>query len=1005
MRLLLISLPNDLLVLILQYLDGTDIVRLVCTGNSAILTRLRRLQAFQLTIPKHVGPIDWVKSIALISQFDPLISLSLIAGNAHQPPLRALKSTLLPTTLRDLELRFRGAVTAFATHPAMFSHLQSLESLNIEQRSSLSSKHVCIGLLSLPKSLTRLRVWATAHDPLKAEFSIPEDMEYPEPRFWIHSTHVEALTAIRKVTDFKSNVRVKRVFDVDSYGSQDIVNELNNRIANEKGFENASERVTAHNMLESANSPFFGSFGLLAHFNLTHLYLMLAEATRAVDCTLLPPSLVELSIFVEPRLYRGYSLATNVAYINYMNFKFLKVLRMGQFEDNTWSWLLNLSGSLRRLYCHLVPPSKEHLPAILETLECRNDDHLEKEIFQLIPALLVEFEIMEFLNANYTPAPTPIPSELVHCFTSVQNTRISHARTAPVPPPFPFVDYEVKKNSMFWPPGAKRVIAHRLVPYYSSEAMYQPYCDFLTLEASVATEERRSKSKNSETPNDSFQLHDLEISSSTSSSSTIDKQHSSVSSPYILSGGHEMSNKIFENFHFRPSTLTSLQVNSEFSANHLCMIPCTLRELRVSAPADDIWTSLCFRANTRFPELSIVSIRNSQFPIDLPSCPPTVHTLEIDKLEPFSINCKDLVTLRHLRVFDTPISWSDLEYLPPCLESLEIEIIKKFDFTIPDTKPLFPVSLRHLQFTISDIASNNPFDSLQKFGCPFRTQSFTLSGFLEDESRFYKHILKGLDSLTSLSIPSVDSPILLSSYQSKDVRVGLKYGRLRLWLRSWLSLRIPFYGLFSDPQPVFWCTLTRQRIQSNLSSCKSLTNIVWTPKAHLLVENYLLYQYYLESRGILHEFDCETRKKFSLMFFHAVAAIPMVAAGLLVTGIKAGYRFIFASKEIPQKTIESVAHRLDLPWIRIWFCISAVSTIALAWKENFGGGTQEKRSLWTNARNVALHLVNSKDRLAPILVGAGLVYLLIPILFPSKTTFWIVEASLLAVSSLLGSRR
>lgn len=968
--------------------------------------RLKRLRTFELVVPKTAGHIDWVKCTALLPHFRKLTALFVTAGNDFQPAIRALEPSILPTTLTELKLRFCGVVDTFASSPAMFSHLKTLESLNIEQRASLTTEEACIGLLELPKSLTRLRVWATNYELPRAPFSMISDLENPNVRLTIESTHVESLFTLGKVLDFRTNLLTKK----------------------------------------TSPPPFFeGQIMPATGLKMTHLFLSLEY--KVVDFALLPPTLLQICVFVRKDLRHSLNVAHNLDRVNYQSFPQLQVLIIGKDAIRSvmpWSWVADLPQSLRKLDCPLIPLSDPQLlQEVLSTLESRNDDYFNhvgdnERPRRFVPALITSFEI-----SCHVPSRLSIPVELIHCFPSLEEALIS--RTCH--DVSPSVHYKVgkcsesEKNDFVWPPGVKRITSNRLELIEPFHSMYSPFCEFLARETSMAIEERDLKSSISKNSSNSSQPNDYETSPSSSSSNRALNLLTSPSSHLSFSGRQEKAITFSNRFNFCASTMTSLSVNFGFGADHLVLLPFTIRELRIDSCRGDIWSELCVLATTRFPDLEIVSLLSTMphYAI-IEHCPSSVRELELSIVNMNSFDGRHLANLRILTIKNTALEWESLAFLPPFLESLDIKLAKKFDFSNLSSQSPFPRTLQHLRFCITELNSIISYNPTADATCAFRTEALSLSSFLEEESRFYRYILQGLDRLTSISVPLVPSTKLLRHYERRKFFAGLSHGRWLNAIRYYLVLRIPFYSLFAGAKVETTLTshvLWRRRVQTLFGSCNSLSSIATSSGVGLDDNSPFLLQCYMDSRRLRHNLNCEETMKDSPFAAYAFGTIPIVVLCLGALGARS--IISYTSGWLPTHTLSQVVSNLtqtslsgswwsricsiSLPsfasnsvlakpmnWRRTWFVLNAISAvftaIQLEQTQAFGAGSRSLLQMLQNAAHVVMQI---KQHYFPELswlheyawLGIVTVYLffpfVFPIFYPSKTNFFIIEFSLLAI--------
>lgn len=1056
MKLLLFSLPNDILDPILAYLDGTDLAHLFCSGCPAIHARLWRLQAFRYTIPKSRGPIDWVKCTSLIPRFEVLSSVILVASNPIQPCMHALELSLLPSTLTNLELRFRGIVDEFAAQPTLFSHLKNLESLNIEQRDRIASISTCVWLLELPKSLLRLRIWAISADAAKPGNNLLKDMTSRDTRLWIYSAHVDALVAVGKVVDFKSNLSAMKSFVDEPESTKSIVEEVNKRASNiEHSEKSAESQYTEKRLFEIADYPFFGVFGSGWRLNLTHLNLALGVATRHLDFALLPPCLVEICVSVEPWLNRRPNRIANVDHVNYRNFRYLRVLALGEYtgcESLTWSWVSELPQSLQKLQFPFVPIFDQlALQELANTFESRNNEYFNRiendinGVHRLVPALLKEF-IMT--STPPTARALPIPPEIIHCFSSIKEANISETINFSVPsiPTLGRNLSKTEKNGCIWPVGLERINADNFVVTPSSTAMIDAYSAFLAHEASMKMEENNSKSQFSNSSPSSSQSSDAEASPSSSSSLVSQNLNTSSSSHWTFSGGQDRLNKFPNVFNFCASTLTSLTVYSGFDVSHVDVLPFTLQEIRLTVFNGDVWSTLCDLAvnHRRLPNLSIIALLRrhlSIFPANISTCPPTVHTLELHGVVLHDFNATHLINVRKLAITYPPLPWSVLHLLPPHLESLEFEMSEKIYLSHLSSESPFPRSLQHLHIGAPDentSSAPSPFDIA---GCPFKVRYDSLPIFLDDEARFYRNILQGLDSLTSISLPFPQSIIVLSHFRGDVTFRILKLSFWRRALHYWMYLRLPFYGFFYNhlekvlpPTEVLTQRRVKNCIFDNAKGGNTLSAIKWHPYKHAETGDfrYLPIQTYFDLRGIDHRLQCERSHEDEVpaVITQVVTILPALTVSLVKVSLSAIYALysrwnsspetqilenISNSAKIADSTLlgtlvapftrilpSSVLEGLStsypmlksIPWLRIWFILSAYSTFAVTWRTCESRQHSTVRALSTRNRVKKLFTDLLHDRPGQIWLALALCHIFFPILFPSKTTFWLLEASI-----------
>lgn len=1042
------SLPADPLALILDYVDGTDIVRLFCCGDAPLCARLKRFKAFRVQIPKDSGHIDWVKSSALIPRFDALTSISLISGFDHQPYTRALEPSVLPTTLTELTLRFSGIVNTFARRPAMFSHLTKLESLDIEQRSRLASFKKCIWLLDLPNTITRLRIWATTFKDQDRNQSFCKDMENPDNRLWIHSTHIEALIALRKVVDFKSNVSSMRGFAAELDSSEYILKEVNKKIAEKKDDQNgAAKPISMEHMCIKEKSPFFSIIGSGPSFNLTRLQLSLGCITRTVNMELLPSSLVEICIFDISGVQRGSCPLENLEYIDFINFPYLETLIIGKhsvIQAMPWSWLIKMPQSLRRFDSPLLPPADDlEMQELVSTLESRNFDYHHNiggrdGSLRFVPALITEFQISSLIRP--TPEHAAVPFEVIHCFPSLKGAHLSRTNNMEAQSLL-FKTRNGSKSENFgwiWPPGLQHVAADSLAIIRSSEAMYNPFKEFLIRESMMAAEERRLNSEISKISSDSSSSNRRESYPASSYSQGDYQRHTSQPQHWTFSQGRQALNKFPNPFNFCASTLTSLTVRSGFTSEQVSLLPYTLQKLWLKSYLGDVWTELCRPQPDRFPHLSDVSLLgHSLYMTSIRECPPTITTLDVQKVDTLAFDCKHLVNLRNLRIRKSSLDWSAIERLPPHLESLVVKFKGKISMPELSAQASFPRSIRLLHFGVSDEISNNPPNPRVKAGYPFVLRELTLSSFLEDESRFYTHMLQGMDSLTSLSVPLIPHDSLMSHFAT-DAKFLSKKATVRHTLYHWLLLRIPFYGYFSKSpgalnvaSGAFHDDLWRKRFSDCFANRKSLARIKNSGDSERYANPAELpTQIYFEMSGVKHYFAgvYPFRSRLPPVLLHGFSPIPILLYNILV------YCYNFVSSwwkssltldaNLPTATEKFFASLVpdayapivySFPWIRTWFILSALSTAALSWRTLSGGfdllaesftpegNANSSRDytfpLWKRVYRCAKRIVS--DRAGSIALVCASAAVLIPIAFPSKWAFGNVEGALLVSVALL----
>lgn len=1044
MKLRLFRLPDDLLVPILAYVDSIGIVRLFCSGDASLRARLKRLQTFVYVVPKNVGHIDWIKCSALIPYFDRLISVSLIAENPIHQTIRALDLSILPTTLKKLELRFCGILNLFAGVPTMFSHLTDLESLIVEQRSRLSDKETCIWLLDLPPSLTSLCIWETL---TPTYYTVQDDTENANTRLWCYSIQVEVLTALRNVLDFKSNLQLRATYPE----RKSLVEEINDLIDSKRSSsELPLARFSMNNLVESFVRPYFEAMNQYSSLNLTCLCLTLGAVSKVIDFALLPPTLVEICILVPPFLSHIHRLAQRFDHLNYRNFPNLRVLVLGKYYniyDISWSWITQLPQSLRVLKCNL-PPTIEDDTAIQEfvsTLESRNYEYFNQPDASqysrpFVPALLEEFE--NFRSSDFLEHAT-IPQAAVHCFSSLKKIHLSQRyRLAPA------TLYSVGRNGWnseivdwVWPPGVKHVVAGNFSLIYLSESLSKAFSEFLTREASTAITETTSKSRFSKISSSSSQDDVFEFSPRSSSSQLSLHQHSSSSPNRTHFEVQGDSNKFPKRFNFCASTLTHLSVDAGFSEAHLAILPYTIRELRLKFTGGDVWTKLCKLAPSRFSYLTSISLLGATLHrVDISKCPTTVEYLAAYPM-PF-FDCRHLVNLRDLRISKSSLSWETLEALPPHLESLEIKFCKQFEFSNLGSKSPFPRSLLHLRF---EVALGNPEDyddPYCKLYCPFEGRPKTLSSFIEDESRFYNYLLQGLDCLTSISVPLPSSLSIVECFRHFDPIAQRTLSRWRFALKHWMLLRVPLsrYILgesesFISPSEV----VTSKRVEKSFGFCTALGNIQSSLSSRN-TDPYL--QSYLDARNIPHDdFERETTRTISVRVL-ASASFSLLTANLIALG----YRILFAtilwaipkqltertpnwiisaftrpwSLILPSSVVNGTSSFLisSIPWIRLWFITSGLSCFVYfcnTFRHSRLSETERSLSVSQQAQ-LFLRRVTRHNPVFPkfrrmssgIWIFFSIAYILFPLifpmLFPTKTNFLILEATLFGLCGGYGYR-
>lgn len=408
------------------FLDDNDVLRLVHTGDKLLMQRLRQVSRLSIKAGLRVHFIDWSQCFSTLSNFCRLKSLSITSSKENQAYRRPLNVSGLPTTLTELKLCFRGILNHFSENPQLFSSLYNLDLLDLEQRDRLSSNRNRLTLFVLPKSISRLRLWASKFSTQQFGRSIGNERLDRDTSLWMALDDVE--DSMARMKEFQTNI---------------VVTNLS---------------TNPHDL-----SPIFSHKS--ASSELTRLCLTL-DGKRHIDFSILPPTLAEISLSFGKSVQTHPRVHMNEDMISAKRFPNLKILRWEyqmQREPMTWIWMTKLPRSLKSLKCRMQAYSamkQEEANEVVQTFTARNNNMHAKWCEALfIPSLLKEFKVPK----TGTEKSRKIPPELLKFFTGLDTLHMdtvtirTKAETGAVKGAHKF------SLSASWPHGPRTLTAIELV--------------------------------------------------------------------------------------------------------------------------------------------------------------------------------------------------------------------------------------------------------------------------------------------------------------------------------------------------------------------------------------------------------------------------------------------------------------------------------------------------------------------------------------------------------------
>ena len=157
----LVSLPLDVLDLILWFSSTNAYANLLMAGDRLLSTKLRKTRHLTLQW-ESTSYFDWYNCKSLILSFHRLESLRLTSWSPELLCRQRLESDLFPSTLMTLTLNFRGALELLGPFGHIMQepllHLTQLHTLNVSQAHPSTSAD--IDFRQLPSSLTSLHIHA-----------------------------------------------------------------------------------------------------------------------------------------------------------------------------------------------------------------------------------------------------------------------------------------------------------------------------------------------------------------------------------------------------------------------------------------------------------------------------------------------------------------------------------------------------------------------------------------------------------------------------------------------------------------------------------------------------------------------------------------------------------------------------------------------------------------------------------------------------------------------------